>query len=53
MAAVQGATLAGGTGLAANAHIIIAAPGAKFGMKDIRMGLWPVLVYRPVEMAVG
>jgi enoyl-CoA hydratase/carnithine racemase len=53
VAAVHGPALAGGTGLAANAHIIVAAPDAKFGMTEIRVGLWPVLVYRPVELAVG
>jgi enoyl-CoA hydratase/carnithine racemase len=53
VASVHGSALAGGTGLAANAHVIIAAPDASFGMTEIRVGLWPVLVYRPVEMAVG
>src|SRR5216683_6740607 len=53
VAAVHGAALAGGSGLAANAHIIVAGPDAKFGMTEIRVGLWPVLVYRAVELAVG
>ena len=53
VAAVQGPVLAGGMGLAANAHIMVASPDATFGMTEIRVGLWPVLVYRPVEMAVG
>src|SRR5215469_6105928 len=45
VAAVHGPALAGGTGLAANAHILVASPDAKFGMTEIRVGLWPVLVY--------
>ncbi|MDP9169680.1 MAG: enoyl-CoA hydratase-related protein, partial [Acidobacteriota bacterium] len=50
---VQGAALGGGTGLVANAHIVIAAPGARFGLTEIRIGLWPVLIMRAVALAVG
>jgi enoyl-CoA hydratase/carnithine racemase len=53
VAAVQGAAVAGGTGLAANAHIVIAAPDAKFGLTEIRIGLWPVIVFRAVALAIG
>jgi enoyl-CoA hydratase/carnithine racemase len=53
IAAVQGAALAGGMGLAANAHIVVAAPDAKFGLTEIRIGLWPVLVFRAVTLAIG
>ncbi len=53
IAAVQGAALAGGTGLVANAHIAIAHPDARFGLTEIRIGLWPVLIFRAVEMAIG
>jgi len=53
VAAVEGAALAGGTGLAANAHIVVASPGARFGLTEIRIGLWPVLVFRAVSQAVG
>jgi enoyl-CoA hydratase/carnithine racemase len=53
VAAVHGAALAGGTGLAANAHIVVAAADARFGLTEIRIGLWPVLVFRAVSLAVG
>jgi enoyl-CoA hydratase/carnithine racemase len=53
IAAVHGAALAGGTGLAANAHIVVAAPDSRFGLTEIRIGLWPVLVFRAVALAVG
>jgi enoyl-CoA hydratase/carnithine racemase len=53
IAAVQGAALGGGTGVVANCHIVIAEPGATFGLTEIRLGLWPFLVYRAVGMALG
>ena len=53
VAAVHGPALAGGTGLAANAHIVVASPDARFGLTEIRVGLWPVLVFRACEMAIG
>ena len=53
IAAVQGAALGGGTGLAANCHIVIAGPDTTFGLTEIRLGLWPFLVYRAVEAALG
>jgi enoyl-CoA hydratase/carnithine racemase len=53
VAAVHGAALAGGTGLVANAHIVIASPDANFGLTEIRMGLWPVLIFRAVQHALG
>jgi enoyl-CoA hydratase/carnithine racemase len=53
IAAVHGPALAGGTGLAANAHIVIAAPDARFGLPEIRLGLWPVLVFRACALAMG
>ena len=53
VAAVQGAALAGGTGLVANAHVVVASPEARFGLVEIRIGLWPVLVFRAVSLAIG
>jgi enoyl-CoA hydratase/carnithine racemase len=53
VAAVHGAALAGGTGLVANAHIAIAGPDAHFGLTEIRIGLWPVLIFRSIEHAMG
>ncbi len=53
IAAVSGAAIAGGTGLIANAHIVIAHPDAKFGLPEIRIGLWPLLVFRAMTKAIG
>ena len=53
IAAVQGSALAGGTGLAANAHIVVASADATFGLTEIRIGLWPFVIYRAVVAAVG
>ena len=53
VAAVHGAALAGGTGLAANAHIVIASEDATFGLTEIRIGLWPFIIFRSVVDAVG
>ncbi len=53
IAAVNGAALAGGLGLAANAHVVIAAPDARFALTEIHVGLWPVLVFRSVVRAIG
>jgi enoyl-CoA hydratase/carnithine racemase len=53
VAAVQGAALAGGTGLVANCHIVVAAEDATFGLTEIRIGLWPFVIFRAVAGALG
>lgn len=53
LAAVHGAALAGGAGLTANAHVVLAAEDATFGLTEIRIGLWPFLIFRSVARAVG
>jgi len=53
VAAVQGAALAGGTGLVANAHVAIASEEATFGLTEIRLGLWPFMIFRALARAVG
>ena len=53
IAAVQGPALAGGTGLVANAHIVIAADNASFGLTEVRLGLWPVLIFPAIAAALG
>lgn len=53
VAGIRGAAIAGGAGLAANAHIVVATPDARFGLTEIRLGLWPVMVFRAVARAVG
>lgn len=50
---VNGAALGGGLGLVAQGHAVVAAQGAAFGLPEIRIGLWPFLVYRAVEAALG
>jgi enoyl-CoA hydratase/carnithine racemase len=51
--AVHGAALGGGTGLVANCHVVIASESATFGLTEIRLGLWPFLVFRAVSAAIG
>jgi enoyl-CoA hydratase/carnithine racemase len=51
--AIAGAALGGGTGLVANCHIAVASPEATFGLTEIRLGLWPFLVFRGVSSALG
>jgi len=53
VAAVHGAALAGGTGLVANCHVVFAAPDATFGLTEVRIGLWPFLVFRACAAAMG
>jgi hypothetical protein len=53
IAAVHGAALAGGTGLAANCHIVVAAEDATFGLTEIRIGLWPFVIFRTIAAALG
>jgi len=53
VAAVHGAALGGGTGLVANCHIVVAASDATFGLTEIRLGLWPFLVFRASAAAMG
>ena len=53
VAAVEGAALGGGTGLVANCHVVIASEKATFGLTEIRLGLWPFLVYRAVSAVLG
>jgi len=50
---VNGAALGGGLGLVAQGHVVMATHGAVFGLPEIRLGLWPFLVYRAVEVALG
>jgi enoyl-CoA hydratase/carnithine racemase len=50
---VNGAALGGGLGLVAQGHVVTASSGAVFGLPEIRIGLWPFLIYRAVEDAIG
>ena len=53
VAAVQGAAVAGGLGLALNAHIVVASSGAQFGLPEVRIGLWPYVILPVVAAAIG
>jgi enoyl-CoA hydratase/carnithine racemase len=53
VAQVSGPALGGGLGLLANSHVAIAAQGATFGLTEIRLGMWPFVVYRALVLAVG
>lgn len=53
IAAVQGPALGGGLGLVANAHIVVAAQGAQFGLTEIRVGMWPFVIWPAVRRALG
>lgn len=53
VAAVAGAALAGGTGLVANCHVAVAAQGATFGITELRIGMWPYVIARAVNAALG
>ena len=51
--AVNGAALGGGLGLVSQGHVVFAGDGAAFGLPEIKVGLWPFLVYRSVSAAIG
>ncbi len=53
VAAVGGPALGGGLGLVANAHVVVAVHGSSFGLTEIRLGMWPFVVFRAVARAIG
>jgi enoyl-CoA hydratase/carnithine racemase len=53
VAAVHGDAFAGGTGLVAAAHVVVAGPRVAFGLTEIKVGLWPFLIYKTVAEAIG
>jgi enoyl-CoA hydratase/carnithine racemase len=53
VAAVQGPALGGGVGLVANAHVVVAAQGTSFGLTELRIAMWPFVIFRAVERAMG
>jgi len=53
VAAVCGPALGGGAGLVANCHAVVASPQATFGLTEIRLGLWPFLIFRTMAAALG
>ncbi|HZL26060.1 MAG TPA: enoyl-CoA hydratase-related protein [Acidobacteriaceae bacterium] len=53
IAVVQGAAVAGGTGLATMCDFTVAAPEAKFGYTEVRIGFVPALVSAYLALQVG
>lgn len=53
IAMVQGAAVAGGTGLATMCDFTVAAPEAKFGYTEVRIGFVPALVSAYLALQVG
>ena len=53
VACINGPAMGGGLGLIAQAHVAVAAQGALFGLTEVRIGMWPFLVYRSIEAAIG
>jgi enoyl-CoA hydratase/carnithine racemase len=51
--AVQGPALGGGVGLICTSHVAVAAQGSSFGLTEIRLGMWPFVIYRSVALALG
>jgi methylglutaconyl-CoA hydratase len=53
IAMVQGAAIAGGTGLATMCDFTLAAPGAKFGYTEVRIGFVPAVVSAFLVLQIG
>lgn len=53
IAAVQGAAVAGGTGLATICDFTLAVPGAKFGYTEARIGFVPAVVSAYLRLQMG
>lgn len=53
IAIVQGAAVAGGTGLATMCDFTLAAPGAKFGYTEVRIGFIPAIVSAFLVLQIG
>jgi len=53
IASVQGGVVAGGVGLVANAHVVIAETTAWFSLPEVRIGMWPYVIWRALVDAMG
>jgi methylglutaconyl-CoA hydratase len=53
LAAVNGAAIAGGCGLATLADFTLAVPGAKFGYPEVKLGFMPALVAVYLRRQIG
>ncbi len=53
IAVVQGAAIAGGTGLATICDFTLASPGVKFGFTEVKIGFVPALVSAFLTLQIG
>lgn len=53
IAAVNGPALGGGVGLVALCHFVLAADDARLGATELRIGIWPMVIYPALVRAVG
>jgi len=53
IAAVNGHAMGGGCGLAAMCHMVIASEKAKFGTPEIKVGIFPFVIFPLIIRAVG
>jgi enoyl-CoA hydratase/carnithine racemase len=53
IAAVNGHALAGGMGLAMGCDLVIAREDATFGLPEVNIGLWPMMITPAIVRAVG
>lgn len=53
IAAVEGYALAGGCGLASACDLTIASADAKFGVTEIKIGLFPMVISAPIFRLIG
>ena len=51
--AAFGYVLAGGMGLAAGVDLLVASADAKFGLPEVKVGLYPMVVTAPISRLIG
>jgi len=51
--AAFGYTLAGGMGLAAGVDLLVAADDTRFGLPEVKIGLYPMVVTAPIARLIG
>jgi enoyl-CoA hydratase/carnithine racemase len=51
--AVQGHALAGGLGLVVACDLVVASEAAEFGLSEINLGLWPMMITAEIVRSIG